>query len=67
MVANNFTIADPEDAGMMDVVGFDSAAPALIADFAMSGGTVTVLPMAHPAVVEPEDVPAENVGYTDDF
>ena len=34
MVANNFTIADPEDAGMMDVVGFDSAAPALIADFA---------------------------------
>ena len=67
MVSNNFTIADPEDAGMMDVVGFDSAAPALIADFAMSGGTVTVLPMAHPAVVEPEDVPAENVGYTDDF
>ena len=67
MVSNGFTIADPEDAGMMDVVGFDSAAPALIADFAMSGGTVTVLPMAHPAVVEPEDVPAENVGYTDDF
>ena len=67
MVSNEFTIADPEDAGMMDVVGFDSAAPALIADFAMSGGTVTVLPMAHPAVVEPEDIPAENVGYTDDF
>ena len=34
MVANEFTIADPEDAGMMDVVGFDSAAPRLIADFA---------------------------------
>ncbi|MFO1057343.1 MAG: TROVE domain-containing protein [Dongiaceae bacterium] len=33
MVANRFSIADPEDAGMLDVVGFDSAAPALIADF----------------------------------
>lgn len=33
MVANNFTIADPNDAGMMDVVGFDTAAPALINDF----------------------------------
>ena len=60
MVANEFTIADPWDAGMLDVVGFDSAAPALIADFAMSVGVGS-------AVVEPEDVPAENVGYTDDF
>ena len=60
MVANNFTIADPEDAGMMDVVGFDSAAPALIADFAMSVGVGS-------AIVEPEDVPAENTGSTDDF
>ena len=34
MVSNNFTIADPDDAGMLDVVGFDSAAPGLIADFA---------------------------------
>ncbi|MBC7872232.1 MAG: TROVE domain-containing protein [Chitinophagaceae bacterium] len=34
MVANPFSIADPNDAGMMDVVGFDSAAPGLIADFA---------------------------------
>ena len=34
MVSNGFSIADPEDAGMLDVVGFDSAAPALIADFA---------------------------------
>lgn len=33
MVANKFTIADPNDAGMMDVVGFDASAPALIADF----------------------------------
>jgi 60 kDa SS-A/Ro ribonucleoprotein len=34
MLANDFTIADPNDAGMMDVVGFDTAAPAVIADFA---------------------------------
>lgn len=34
MVANKFSIADPNDGGMMDVVGFDTAAPALIADFA---------------------------------
>lgn len=33
LVANNFTIADPNDAGMMDFVGFDSAAPQLISDF----------------------------------
>ncbi len=34
MVANEFTIAKPDDAGMMDVVGFDTSAPALLADFA---------------------------------
>jgi len=34
MMANRFTIADPEDAGMLDVVGFDTATPPLIADFA---------------------------------
>lgn len=28
-----FSIADPADVGMMDFVGFDSAAPAVIADF----------------------------------
>ena len=33
MVSNGFTIADPEDAGSMDVVGFDSAVPELLADF----------------------------------
>ena len=27
MVANELSIADPQDAGMLDVVGFDSAAP----------------------------------------
>lgn len=34
MLSNGFSIADPGDAGMMDVVGFDTAAPSLIADFA---------------------------------
>lgn len=33
MVSNGFSIADPDDAGMLDVVGFDAAAPALIAGF----------------------------------
>jgi 60 kDa SS-A/Ro ribonucleoprotein len=33
MVSNGFTIADPGDAGMMDVVGFDTAVPQLMADF----------------------------------
>lgn len=34
MIANGFSIADPEDAGMLDVVGFDTASPAVMADFA---------------------------------
>ncbi|MGN6552862.1 MAG: hypothetical protein ACTHLW_03980 [Verrucomicrobiota bacterium] len=34
MVANRFTIADPTDAGMLDVVGFDTAVPQLISNFA---------------------------------
>lgn len=34
MTSNGFTIADPDDAGMLDVVGFDTAAPAVMADFA---------------------------------
>jgi len=33
MVANNFSIADPNDAGMLDIVGFDTASPQLISDF----------------------------------
>ena len=32
--ANGFTIADPNDAGMLDVVGFDTATPQVISDFA---------------------------------
>jgi 60 kDa SS-A/Ro ribonucleoprotein len=34
MVSNGFSIADPADPGMFDVVGFDTATPQLIADFA---------------------------------
>jgi 60 kDa SS-A/Ro ribonucleoprotein len=34
MVSNGFAIADPADAGMLDVVGFDTATPQLIGDFA---------------------------------
>jgi 60 kDa SS-A/Ro ribonucleoprotein len=34
MVSNGFSIADPDDSGMLDVVGFDTATPQLIADFA---------------------------------
>lgn len=33
MEGNNFTIADPNDAGMMDVVGFNTTAPSVMADF----------------------------------
>ena len=33
MVSNGFSIADPDDAGMLDVVGFDTATPAVITDF----------------------------------
>jgi 60 kDa SS-A/Ro ribonucleoprotein len=33
MVANNFSIADPNDGGMLDVVGFSTDTPAVIADF----------------------------------
>jgi len=33
VTATNFTIADPRDSGMLDVVGFDSAVPQLISDF----------------------------------
>lgn len=33
MVSNGFSIADPNDAGMLDVVGFDTNTPALISEF----------------------------------
>lgn len=34
MTSSPFSIADPSDAGMLDIAGFDSATPNLIADFA---------------------------------
>ncbi|MEU8894386.1 TROVE domain-containing protein [Nocardia sp. NPDC048505] len=34
MTATDFTIANPSDAGMLDVAGFDAAVPGLLADFA---------------------------------
>ena len=33
MTATRFTIADPQDSGMMDVTGFDSAAPEIMSQF----------------------------------
>jgi 60 kDa SS-A/Ro ribonucleoprotein len=34
MTATEFSIADPSDRGMLDVVGFDAAVPSLITEFA---------------------------------
>jgi 60 kDa SS-A/Ro ribonucleoprotein len=36
MTATKFTIADPNDPGMLDIAGFDSAVPSLISQFAAS-------------------------------
>ena len=36
MTATECSIANPEDAGMLDFVGFDTATPSLIADFSQS-------------------------------
>jgi 60 kDa SS-A/Ro ribonucleoprotein len=33
MVANAFSVADPNEPGQLDVVGFDTATPQLISDF----------------------------------
>ena len=35
MTSNEFTLADPEDPGMLDMAGFDSAAPDVIRTFAL--------------------------------
>ena len=37
MVSNAFSIADPDDAGMLDIVGFDATCGPVIADFAEKG------------------------------
>ena len=46
MVANQFSIADPDDAGMLDVVGFDTATPAIMADFAQGVRASALAPRA---------------------
>jgi 60 kDa SS-A/Ro ribonucleoprotein len=33
MTSNGFTLADPNDCGMLDLVGFDTSVPAVIANF----------------------------------
>jgi hypothetical protein len=33
MASNGCTLADPNDRGMLDVVGFDTSVPAVISDF----------------------------------
>jgi 60 kDa SS-A/Ro ribonucleoprotein len=40
MTSSGFTIADPSDAEMLDVVGMDASAPAVLADFARGGAAV---------------------------
>ena len=35
MTANEFTIADPDDPGMLDIVGLDSSVPELIRAFVL--------------------------------
>ena len=35
MTSNKFTLADPEDPGMLDMAGFDSAAPEIIRNFSL--------------------------------
>jgi 60 kDa SS-A/Ro ribonucleoprotein len=37
MASNGFSIADPDDAGMLDVVGFDTATPGVISEFVGRG------------------------------
>ena len=37
MTSNGFTLADPNDRGLLDVVGFDTSAPAIITDFFRDG------------------------------
>lgn len=36
MMANKFTIADPSDSGMLDVIGFDTETPTIMANFVKS-------------------------------
>ena len=42
MVSNGFSIADPNDRGMLDVVGFDTATPNLISEFGLGFSGIRV-------------------------
>lgn len=35
MTSNGFTLADPDDGGMLDIVGFDAGAPSIMREFAL--------------------------------
>jgi len=37
MVSNGFSIADPNDGGMLDVVGFDTSVPSVMRGFILEG------------------------------
>lgn len=39
MASNGFSIADPDDPGMLDLVGFDTAAPGVLSDFVAGVGS----------------------------
>ena len=54
MVANQYSIADPNDAGMMDVVGFDASVPTLIADFISDPGQETYIPGEYSTAINGE-------------
>jgi 60 kDa SS-A/Ro ribonucleoprotein len=56
MTSNGFTIADPDDAGSLDVVGFDSAVPSVMADFARAWLTGSVTQVAEPGHIG--DIPS---------
>src|ERR1019366_3824645 len=40
MTSNGFILADPNDRGMLDVVGFDTSVPAVVSDFVREQQTV---------------------------
>lgn len=55
MTATEFSIADPADAGMLDVVGFDSAAPAVISNFIGESAEATIDSSTHEEFVVGEE------------
>lgn len=44
LVANDISIADPNDSGQMDIVGFDTAVPQIIAEFVGGAQVATIDP-----------------------